>query len=620
MEATFAICRAGIMAAIIGLVRGNSTAADALLEAAEAAFRLGTSKRSQLLLRFFTESCSSVLALWPMLQTRPQLGLRPNQQALERFNNQCATVLLAGISAVPAPAGAAPSRVLLCLGLVARALMQSLSRSSHETGQAPKLSSLFPTNEQSQALLVLLLCREAAAYASPALIAEVLRAWSSSIFRDAARQLSSAGTGDPSGAAQAEAACWLLLSLASRSGQQQSNQVAQVARALELALGSDVLSNPTLASMIIAVLHDLGAAGKLRGATRERIAEVARTSGTGACPEVANYFNLVTQGLRGSATPAQRLNTQLCASQTSLKSAFWLHASSNVLAFEGIENSTPQKPKSISGPPLMVTCGLKTRWERQGCSDVVVRIDLYNVTGLSLKGVKVDMAISAHGKLGRAPTNPVWSALEGRTRPCHYDLEALHCRGTAVIWRDFSVRALRPLCITITISYENAAPEVSSAPDSSSPGGPGTSSNPDAWSEDEEDTNDRLEFACHPLAVPLSVYFSPFYGFDDPAGSVFPPPMVYTACPHAQTVPLNQAGAKLVQPPGFHRLTLPADCTRIVSSASACYAAAAFDAESVVCFLCHDGASETLEVRSSSQRLLQDLMSDIYFWILPASF
>merc|ERR1711871_756457 len=178
------------------------------------------------------------------------------------------------------------------------------------------------------------------------------------------------------------------------------------------------------------------------------------------------------------------------------------------------------------------------------------------------------------------------------------------------------------ICVTIQVSYENTAPDVASAPDFSAPGGPSQAAvtNPDVWSDDEDEDNDRLHFACHPLVLPLSIFFHPFYGFDDPTNGAFPPPVLYLACPHVNSLPIDQAGANLKtwHPPGFHRIIPAADSTHISPTAHVCFSGVAFDNESVVCFICHEGTPDSLEVRSSSQRLLQELMRDVYFWLLAA--
>ncbi|CAK0809243.1 unnamed protein product, partial [Prorocentrum cordatum] len=128
-----------------------------------------------------------------------------------------------------------------------------------------------------------------------------------------------------------------------------------------------------------------------------------------------------------------------------------------------------------------------------------------------------------------------------------------------------------------------------------------------------------LEFACKPCAMPLSVFFAPFHGFDAPAGGIFPPPVLFAACPHARAESVADSLPDLLSwsPPGFHRIEragrLPG-----APDVQAAFAAVAFDGETVVCLLCRgDGpAPRQLEARSSSEMFLSALMDNLLFWVM----
>lgn len=255
-------------------------------------------------------------------------------------------------------------------------------------------------------------------------------------------------------------------------------------------------------------------------------------------------------------------------------------------------------------------------------SHVAIRADIFNVTGVSFNNVKLELAVSAPGHRGpeqaKPQIDPLWTYAHGRSRPVDHTLESLHARQSSVVWRDLYIYGMRPLCISLILSYDNTPPEVSTAPgeQTNSPVG----ANADVWSEDEAEENDRLQFACHPLRLPLSVFFSPFYGFDSSGDCAFPPSLVYSACPHAKLVGVSPSGTDLSSwnPAGFHCMVPHSDAVKI-ANIHRCWVGIAFDEESILCLLCSkqvpDG-KEQLEIRSSSQGLLAEFLSDLYYWLL----
>jgi len=270
----------------------------------------------------------------------------------------------------------------------------------------------------------------------------------------------------------------------------------------------------------------------------------------------------------------------------------------------------------------MVSAQILVREASKGARHIVFRINLFNVTGLSFRNVHVGMSVSK-SKLEDAKENDTWSFAKGRSRPFEPTIEALHCRGNDVVWYDLTLYSLRTLCVTFTVSYDNVPPETAASPEGPAGGASPHAGVADAWSDDEDETNDRLHFACQPCPLPLSIFFTPFHGFDDPANCTFPPPMVYLTCPHSHSAEMLQTGMDLQawSPSGFHRIS-SRDCQMLTTDVMACFAAVAFDGESIVCFLCHQaagGKQPSLEVRSNSQGILQDLVGGLRFWVLAGA-
>lgn len=268
----------------------------------------------------------------------------------------------------------------------------------------------------------------------------------------------------------------------------------------------------------------------------------------------------------------------------------------------------------------MVYVRMLTSWPCAGTSHVVLRIDIYNATGLSYRNVKIGLGVSRTGTQGEKHVE-AWSFVEGLSRPFDQTVDALSCRSSVTLWRDLHLRAVQPLCVGISISYENTSPQTEVTPigaDTLARGGGSI----DEWSDDENEDSFRLQFSCHPCPLPLSVFFRPFHGFDSLAGSVFPPPSIFIACPNSRTEKLSDFGMDLQKwiPSGFHRMSWTG-CRRIVPDVQACYAGVSFDDETLVCFLCRgpDGsAPQVLEVRSNAERVLRDLADNLHFWILAS--
>lgn len=631
--ASFARCRASLMQAILELARGagqlpSRVAGDVLLEAAEAMSRAAQGS-SPLLLQFVVECLCSLLALWPLVR------VSISGELLNTFVRLCASTLVAGVGLVPATTSAVAPRVLPLLGLLARTLLQHLAGI-----ERPPLQSLFAALLGGSApppLLLSLLCQACLAVlqthagqeghvcvttiGAQALAAGLLQWTCPQVFLEAART----GQGTAAAAAGADAAGWLLVCVARSAGG------TEAPRILAEALGPLDLSGPGAisAASLAAALCDLGGQGLLAASERERLAEgLTRTYATAAQPDAARQANLIAQALRSPPRqqPGQAyLATHLGSVATGLQSVLWLHCLAQGEALKA-ENSAGAV--SVSGPPLMVYVHVRPIWSRPGICHVVVRIDIYNVTGLSYRNVVVGVGVSwggttsghvgAEGRVSPSSGASSWAFVEGLGRPCDHVIDALSCRTSATVWRDLFVRALSPLSLAISISYDNVAPDAAASPAVSAGGRSSTVPDDEVWSDDEE--VESLRFLCHPCALPLSVYFRPFLGFDTPSGSTFPPPMVFLACPHSRTEPIADFGldAATWEPPGFHRLS-EAHCRHAAPGVLACLAAVALDEEAVLCLLCHGssgrGRCQNLEARSNSEALLGDFLHDLPFWL-----
>jgi len=640
---SFAHCRVKLLHALLALACGAGAVADRLLVAAEAIVHVAQGDIPLLLRRFCAESLGSVLPLWPSL--RASMGGDVMHAELKHFNIACANALAAGSGALLVPALAVElPRVVQLLGLTARVLIQSLARlrghTPAEAGAADVLARALGGREGAAPLLVsALLCRECSAAlahhegAAGALATDLVRVCGPQAFQAALQS----GTMPAGLVGQAQAACWWVLGLvfltciaarnhASTTG---AGTADQVTHALAEALGSvDSTASPALTSMIITTLHDIGALDQLPRQIRSRGGETVKAY-SGAVPaEVAQYLTLVMQVLRVGASQrgptSPRMHACLCTVDTCLPASLWLHALSDRElphhSFEPAAQST-----SLSGPPLMVYARLAASWPQKGCSNIVLRADIFNVTGLSYHNVQLKIGVSKITGLDAKEPN-AWSLAAGRSRPSERTIEALHCRGSAAIWQDMSVEALQPLFLTVLVSYDNSVPEGSVSHEQPPKIGTGADGGgAEAWSDDEDPEYDRLKFACRPYPLPLSVFFHPFRGFDSPPGFVFPPPTVYVACAYSQVVDALQTGIDLHMwnPPGFHRIQRD-NCHYIAPTVHACFAGVCFDGESLVCFLCHHddassfagggGGGGRLEVRASSERVLQSIADNICHW------
>ena len=319
-----------------------------------------------------------------------------------------------------------------------------------------------------------------------------------------------------------------------------------------------------------------------------------RSHAYAACTTI--YVHVYIQALAAGAPPPPqpRFGAHVGSPATAAASALWLHCLSGGAAAGWV---AAEKAASLSGPPLMVCARTLTSWPGPGLAHVVVRLDVYNVTGLSYKSVQVGLAVS--GPAGQAATEEsAWSFPEGLSRPFGKAIEAVPYRSCTVVWRDLFVHALRPLYLSVSLEYDNVMPPAAMTPAAATP----TGGADDVWSDDEDEESVRLRFACQPLALPLSTFFRPFRGFDSPLGSVFPPPLVFAACPHSGGAEsISDMGLDLGAwaPAGFHGIRPQDACLATSPGLLACFAAAAFDGESLVCLLvrgAEQGFCETLEV------------------------
>lgn len=275
---------------------------------------------------------------------------------------------------------------------------------------------------------------------------------------------------------------------------------------------------------------------------------------------------------------------------------------------------------SVSGPPLMVYVKITPCHKKDSSAHIVLRIDLYNATGLSFQNVKIEIGITRTMKQQLKHVEPdmqVWSFGAIYREQC---FEIVPCRGTVALWRELRIKRLRPCSITLTISYDNTSQEQNGP--SIGPTASGltqTSQGPDAWSDDEAEENDRLYFTCSPCPMPLSVYFQPFYGLDTPMGGVFPPPAIYTACPHAyaSAQPLGRVDPELWNPSGLHRISPHTSQQVIAPDVKVCFVGLQFDGVSLLC-LCYQrpsGGRPFLEIRSNKEELVYEFEENLQSWL-----
>ena len=75
----------------------------------------------------------------------------------------------------------------------------------------------------------------------------------------------------------------------------------------------------------------------------------------------------------------------------------------------------------------------------------------------------------------------------------------------------------------------------------------------DLWSDEEDEDDSRLHFTCIPMSAPLSWYFTPFLGFDYES-RVYPPPLMFAACPHSKMQDAKDLGVREWRIKGFHEI------------------------------------------------------------------
>eukprot|EP00927_Polykrikos_kofoidii_P042297 TRINITY_DN36175_c0_g1_i1.p1 TRINITY_DN36175_c0_g1~~TRINITY_DN36175_c0_g1_i1.p1 ORF type:complete len:1137 (-),score=176.68 TRINITY_DN36175_c0_g1_i1:171-3512(-) len=298
------------------------------------------------------------------------------------------------------------------------------------------------------------------------------------------------------------------------------------------------------------------------------------------------------------------------------------------------------RPLSVSGPPLMVYLKFVPCWLSSGVVRVLLRIDLFNCTGLSFQSVQVGVGVAknlAHGERDRE----TWYFADGSARPRETTIATIPCRTVVSLWREICVVAVRPLWVTVTVSYENNSAEITaSSSQATMPGGGGggggataggSAAAKDVWTDDEDEESYRLWFTCAPCAIPTPVYFRPFRGFDSPLGGVFPPPSVFACCPYAKILgeELFDGLFSAIPDPrswrlaGFHCVAETAGGRGIANDLRACLVGiSAIDAASLLCLMYRvdpeRGVPPSLEVRSNNERLLEDFVTDIRAWLLAS--
>lgn len=636
----FAQCRAKIMLAIVTFVSGASGAATSVLGLTDQICQVGLGHPNLVLKRFCVEVASSALGLCPT--ESPQ----PSDADLEHLVSLGVGVLVVGPSVVSTSSLCVPSRALQLLGLAAKAVMQAASQLYRRmrTGAdlhsvlAPPLAAISSGSVSAgiPPLVAALLCRECATLHQGGadgswlpLASDVLRVCCPpGDFRGSWNVV------DEEQAPASLAAVWWLLclfSLLCRSLPQAHPAPGLLLKRLVDAVGSDSgqlrHQSPPIVAMTLAILHDTGQLRQLLAA-RGRMQETLQTFSSGISRDVSRYLQSLSEKFSTlSSLPSQHLASHLSDQDNAVQAALWLHALADA---HGAPSCNSLQPRSVGSPPLLITLLPSSTWPKKSCLHVVLRVDLYNVSTLSLRNLQVRFGVSQHSQLDgtlRCDGLEGIVAAEGRARPCDPQIEALHGRAKTTLWWDLRLQQFRPIKVSVLVSYDNAVPDSGPEPVAGGSGGAAVPAvSPDVWSDDDDEDRGRLDFACLPLSLPLSIFFCPFYGFDSPPCSAFPPPMVLLSCPHAHSEPAAGGLCQLEgfdlrnwQPQGFHPVRRAQACTAIVPEVISCFAGVAFDCESIVCFLLHalDG-SHAIEIRSNSERMLRELVSNLHFWILSA--
>lgn len=625
----FSKCRAQVMLAVVNLAHGlySSSAApaetSALLKTAETVVRVARegAAQSPLLCSFGIEAVSSLVALWALL------GLPATPEDSRRACSVSATCLCLGEAAVAPPATAA--RQLRYLALSAKVLVQTVARQREPMQLGPLLSSASTPDMDVPCTVLALICCECVAQlqdrppptqASAAvqrIVAELVQAYGVKAFAQMQQSGTSASQKDAMAQTEAAVACLvgLVCFLRVASGHGSAAASGQHLQRFAEVLGKPDAPTPVTATLV-SVLPKAPKAAKQKAL--EPILQLASTCG----PEVQAYAELLEHADGGSVAAAP-----MCSTGAGASTAIWLHRLAEA-AFD-LERSRPVREPSpslsVSGPPLMVTVRTSTSWSAPGEAHVVLRIDIFNATGLSYRHLVVGQSLCRCGKQGEQERQ-YWKYPPGVAKPTDHSLEALPCRASTTLWRDFFVSAVEPLAVAITMTYDNVA--VDSAAPSAAVGTQGgtranTEGNMDIWSSDDEEDNFRLHFACQPCPLPLSVFFSPFRGFDTPISTVYPPPMIFVVCQHSKVEDISECGVDLDHwcPDGFHAVTHSPSSLSIAPSVHACVAGLNFDGESIVCFLGRllMNGQQQLEVRSNSERLVNILTQNLAFWMSSTS-
>jgi len=599
------------MLAILELAQGSSHAPDALMLVAESAAKTRQGDMSSLLHRFLGESLCSVGALCLLLHKGA-----PSERYKASIIQLCTDGLAACARGAQATSAMMPSlgRPFQLMCVAARALISVLSEADVSVIQRHKLDN--------QSLFVLVICREVALALRGGVVAQgggdanrALVALAASIARHAfPHVLLAPGAEEMSGLR--EAASWWALALLRDAAGSGGDVLALARPLLESLRSAEVQRASNTLITVAASLHDLGVFSQIDAQVQTKVLAELRGN---AAPEHSWYVDAVLHAIQTTSLNGN-LGFYLAGSTSTLN---WLHRLEEVGhpgRFEGsasaVERSVP-----ISGPPLMLYLRVLPSCHQRGKRHVALRVDVCNATTLTFRNVCVGVRMDRSSLLGKKDRTS-WSSIKSQIRPCEQTIESINCRSSASLWSEIEVRSVQPLCISMSVSYDNVAPPGLDTGAADHP----ASANvlPDVWSDEED--SPRLHFVCHSQPLSMSVFFCPFRGFDSPCSGFFPPPMLFRVCPYSRQGPLADLGLRgfdlqAWQPAGLHKLP-QVGCNVLLPDVQGCFAGLALDSESIFCLLIRGrvgGVAEVLEVRTSNEALLGEMYDNINFWVLASS-
>ncbi|CAL1136349.1 unnamed protein product [Cladocopium goreaui] len=585
--AAFASARAQLVQMLCLLCYSSDTmqCRNAVLTTCESLLQLGEALRQSLLRYFLAECLSSAIALWHVMGR----DLRPGAAMNHRACDICGHALLMGSTLVPQSSASAPR--LLQLMVMAAKVFVSRASSAADLDLLPAAARKMG-HEKVPPVAVAAICRACWSLKEKnprSLVEGLVQRHLLTFLLD----MVSEDSGKP------QASAWLLIAVAKMMGAQP---------ALVDVFNRGELLGKAPAMLLASALLDDGTQN-LTQSSRSNMAEVLRQTDL-AFSEWSSYRDRVAQALQGPSASGQA-STALVASGAA-NFARWLHLMRDSDGRFMVES--PQRI-SLSGPPVFVYAQPIISWVQSSCH-VTLRIDLYNATALSIRDVRVNLSISRQSRMGERPEKTGgWHFLEGLLRPlANTSLESITCRSTASVWRDLYLHfPPKPLSLSLSLSYGKIMPESTLSgltPASTPMTGAGAE---DLWSDEEDEDNSRLRFRCLPISGSLSWYFVPFLGFDC-ENKVFPPPLIFAACPHSKMHNAKELGIPQNWAIKGFRQIPPSEIGGRARQDCRCFAGIGCDAESLLCFILRP--ESTLEVRSNNEWLLQAVTADLMFWLL----